>query len=300
MAELHILASGDAGRFSAEPGGNGADERDLAAILRRHAADRGGLIAVLADIQERWGYLPEAALRAVARSTGRSLVDVYGIATFYRAFSLRPRGKHLVCICLGTACHVRGGPGVVEEIERQLGIQAGQTTADGEFTMETVNCLGACALGPVVVVDGEYFSKVKKSQIRRLLDDTRAGLAGSAGHAAPLVPLQVSCPRCNHSLMDSGYLIDDRSTIRVTVCADAQYGRLWLSSWFGSDHFHAEPELPTGRAASFLCPHCHEELTGGDGCPECHAPMAALLVRGGGAVRLCTRRGCPSRRLDLP
>lgn len=146
-----------------------ADQRDVLRILAKHGRDRGGLIAILQEIQARYGYLPEQALRAVSEETGRSLVDVYGIATFYRAFSMVPRGKHLVCACLGTACHVRGAPRVVEELERQLGVRAGQTTLDGQFTLETVNCLGACALGPVVVVSGEYYGQMTGAKAARLV-----------------------------------------------------------------------------------------------------------------------------------
>ncbi len=276
------------------------DEQDVLEIVRDHGADRGGLIAVLADVQARWGYLPEEALRAVARATGRPLADVYGIATFYSAFSLKPRGKHLICACLGTACHVRGGPGVVEEIERQLDIRAGETTPDGMFTLETVNCLGACALGPVVVVDGHYFSKVRKPQVRRLLDDTLAGRTGMEEGADRRLPVEVACSRCNHSLMDPAHPIDERPSIRVAVCHDDQYGWLRLSSWYGGDGCYAEPEIPAGRVTRFACPFCHEELAGGFDCPECDAPMATMLVRGGGALRLCARRGCASRRLDFP
>lgn len=257
-------------------------------------------MATLADIQAEWGYLPEKALRIVAEATSQPLVDVYGLATFYSAFSLKPRGKHLICACLGTACHVRGGPGVVEEMERQLRIRVGQTTEDGLFTLETVNCLGACALGPVVVIDGRYFSKVRKTQVRRLLDDTLAGLAGSEEGAGRLLPLEVGCPRCNRSLMDPGHPIDDRPSIRVTACFDDQYGWLRLSSWYGGNGYWAEPEIPSGCPVRFLCPSCHKELTGAAVCPECDAPMATMLVRGGGALRVCARRGCPSRRLDFP
>src|SRR5690606_22695369 len=104
--------------------------------------------------------LPEQALREVADATGRPLVDVYGVATFYRAFSLKPRGKHVCTVCLGTACHVRGAPAVVSAFEKRLAVKAGETTSDEEFTLETVACLGACALGPIVVADGHYFSNV--------------------------------------------------------------------------------------------------------------------------------------------
>lgn len=117
----------------------------LSGILEKYQNGHGGLISILEEIQAVYSYLPREALEEVARQTGRSLVDIYGVATFYTAFSLEPRGKHLVSACLGTACHVRGGPAVAQELERQLGIKAGETTPDREFSLETVNCLGACA-----------------------------------------------------------------------------------------------------------------------------------------------------------
>jgi len=156
---------------------------DVLAIVNTHQESLGSLIAILEDIQERYGYLPEAALRLVARTTGRSLVDVYGVATFYRAFSLKPRGKHHICACLGTACHVRGGPQVVEELERQLQIKRGETTPDGEFTLETVNCLGACALGPIVTADKTYYSHVDAAGVKKLIQKTAA--AGTAPEPRP-------------------------------------------------------------------------------------------------------------------
>jgi len=152
------------------------DTEVILGILERHDKARGALIAVLEEIQAQYGCLPEEALRTVANEMGRPLVDVYGVATFYRSFSLQPRGKHLISVCLGTACHVRGAPMVLEQFERQLGIRAGETTLDGEFTLETVNCLGACALGPIVVVDGCYFPNVNASTAKRILKRARAGL----------------------------------------------------------------------------------------------------------------------------
>ena len=180
---------------AAEPDLRGApvpdevDPEQIRRIVAKHREDRGRLIAVLQDVQTLHGYLPEDALRMVAEETGRSLVDIYGIATFYRSFALQPRGRHLIYACLGTACHVRGAPRVVEEFERQLGVKAGETTSDKEFTLETVNCLGACALGPVVVIDGHYFSNVSPTQVNGMLDEARAGmpyvedLAVAAPHA---------------------------------------------------------------------------------------------------------------------
>lgn len=152
------------------------DLKDIRRIIEKHNGKSGKLMAILADIQFEYRYLPEESLRMVADEMDYSLVDIYGVATFYRSFSLKPRGKHIVCACLGTACHVRGAARIVDELEQQLGIKAGQTTPDKEFTLETVNCLGACAIGPVVTVNGYYFSKVNKAKVKHILDEVRAGL----------------------------------------------------------------------------------------------------------------------------
>ena len=149
-------------------------------IAKRHEGTHGGLIAILEEIQALYGYLPEAALRLVARGANRSLVDIYGVATFYRAFSLKPRGKHHVCACVGTACHVRGASQIVTELERQLKVKAGETTSDGQFTFETVNCLGACALGPIVTADKKYFSNVDPARVKKILTAT-AGVEPNPG-----------------------------------------------------------------------------------------------------------------------
>ena len=156
------------------------DLKHVQVALDRHSGNGHGLIATLEELQSQYGYLPEKVLRTVSERTGRSLVDIYGVATFYRSFTLQPRGKHLISACLGTACHVRGAPRIVEEFERQLGINVGETTPDKEFTLETVNCLGACALGPVVVIDGHYFSNVDTAGVKRILKKARAGLEPAA------------------------------------------------------------------------------------------------------------------------
>ncbi len=132
------------------------DKTKIQSIVDKHQGLRKNLIAILLDIQESCNYLPPDALRHVAQALGMPLIDVIGVATFYRAFSLKPRGKHTCLVCLGTACHVRGGPKILEELERRLDVKAGETTKDNQFTLETVACLGCCAIGPVVVVDGEY------------------------------------------------------------------------------------------------------------------------------------------------
>jgi len=127
------------------------------------------LISVLEDIQEQYNYLPEEILREVASRMNTPLRDVYGIATFYNAFRLKPCGKHIINVCQGTACHVRGGKRVLERIEDLLDIKAGENTKDMQFTLETVNCLGACAIGPVMVVDGTYYGNTTPSKVETIL-----------------------------------------------------------------------------------------------------------------------------------
>lgn len=143
--------------------------RDLEALTARSAGRPRALIQVLQDVQDRYHWLPPEALEHVSRALGVPLVQVYGVATFYRSFSLSPRGRHVCTVCLGTACHVRGGPKILEEVERRLGVPAGENTPDGQFTLETAACLGCCAIGPVVVVDGEYHGHATVRQIGPLL-----------------------------------------------------------------------------------------------------------------------------------
>lgn len=138
-------------------------------IINRYHGDKSQLISILQDIQTEYYYLPKEALIQVSESMGIPLSQVYSLATFFRAFSLEPRGKHLINVCLGTACHVRGAVRVVEKIERSLDIKRGETTKDRRFTLETVNCMGACALGPVVNIDGEYFGQMSSDKVDPLL-----------------------------------------------------------------------------------------------------------------------------------
>jgi NADH-quinone oxidoreductase subunit E len=138
-------------------------------ILKRYDNPRSSIIAILQDIQSKYNYIPREALVRISESLCLPFSTLYGTASFFRAFSLEPRGKHLVTVCLGTACHVRGGLQIVEEIGRLLGIKPGETTEDKEFTLETVNCLGCCALGPVVVIDDKYISKVTVSKVGEIL-----------------------------------------------------------------------------------------------------------------------------------
>jgi NADH-quinone oxidoreductase subunit E len=260
----------------------------------------GGLIAILEKIQAKYSYLPEDALRKISEQSGRSLVDIYSVATFYKSFSLTPRGKHLVSTCLGTACHVRGSQKIVQRISKELGIQPGETTADKEFSLETVNCLGACALGPVVVVDGHYFSHVKTASVPDILDKAKKGLDTIDIETDQRVfPVEVSCARCNHSLMDDRQLIDGYPVIRITVSFGDKHGWFALSSIYGSYHICSEFEIPKDTVVQIFCPHCHSELIGGTKCVECGAPMVPMIVRAGGVVQICSRRGCKGHLLDL-
>jgi NADH:ubiquinone oxidoreductase subunit E len=146
-------------------------EYDIAkinAILKRYEDEEGVLISVLQDINEEFNYLPENALRYISEQLDIPLSQIYHVATFYTAFSLTPRGEHIIKVCQGTACHVRGSERVLEELERILDIEPGETTQDLKFTLETVNCLGACALGPVVVIDDKYHS-TSPANVKKLL-----------------------------------------------------------------------------------------------------------------------------------
>jgi NADH-quinone oxidoreductase subunit E len=144
-------------------------------ILSAHGNEQSQLIGILQDIQSDYNYLPQAALRRVAEKLDISLSRVYSVVTFFKAFRLKPRGRHLIRVCLGTACHVRGGSRIVEQIGRILGIKPGETTDDLNFTLETVNCLGCCALGPVMVVDGEYYGKLTMDKVGKILKSYKKG-----------------------------------------------------------------------------------------------------------------------------
>jgi len=149
------------------------DHQKVYEIITEYEAQRDSLISILQDIQREYKYLPQETLEIVATQLGLSMIQVYGVATFFRAFSLKPRGEHSVCICTGTACHVRGASSVLGELERQLGVDAGETTADMKYTLETANCMGVCALGPVVVVDGKYHGQMNATKSRVLVNGAK-------------------------------------------------------------------------------------------------------------------------------
>jgi len=269
-------------------------------IIEKYKGRSGAIIAILEEIQSLYGYIPPATLEVVARETGSSITDIYGVATFYQSFSLKPKGKHLESVCMGTACHVRGAPAVAKEFERELGVKSGETTDDLEFTLETVNCLGACALGPIVVSEGHYFSNVRPSGVPDIIEKTRAGLdIVDVEKDERVFPVEVNCPRCNHSLMDIDELIDGYPSIRVTLSFGDVHGWMRLSSLYGSYNSQSEYEIPKNTLVNFFCPHCHAELRTATSCPECAAPMVPLIVRGGGVALICSRSACKGHLLDL-
>ena len=138
-------------------------------ILQKFDNKKGALVSILLDIQKEYSYLPRESLLRVAEKLDMPLIDLCGVASFYKVFSFTPRGEHLVNVCLGTACHVRGGPKIVEAIQSFLEIEPGKTTKDGKFTFETVRCLGACALGPIMVIDGDYNGKMTPKKVNEIL-----------------------------------------------------------------------------------------------------------------------------------
>ena len=138
-------------------------------IITRHGFQESSLLAILMDIQTHLNFLPQKALTRVATSLDIPLTRVYAVATYYRAFSLEPRGRHTIKVCLGTACHVRGGARILNYVQNRLGVTSGGTTRDLRFSLESVNCLGACALGPMIVVDGDHHGRIKTNAIESIL-----------------------------------------------------------------------------------------------------------------------------------
>jgi len=143
-------------------------------ILKEHDYNKSFLISILQDIQAANRWLPQETLEYISGKLDVSVMDVYGLVTFYKSFNLKPRGKHIITVCLGTACHVRGAPRVLNEIENQLNIGVGETTPDDNYTLETVRCLGTCAIGPVVTIDGKYYGQMNPKKIHSILKNERA------------------------------------------------------------------------------------------------------------------------------
>jgi len=145
-------------------------EKKVGGILDSYQRDKAMLVSILQDIQAEYNYLPGESLLEVSKELDVPLSQVYSVATFFKAFSLTPRGRHIINVCLGTACHVRGAARILETFERELDINRGATTNDLNYTLETVNCVGACALGPMVMVDGDYLGEMNIEKVKPLLE----------------------------------------------------------------------------------------------------------------------------------
>jgi len=146
------------------------------AVVQSYSAEKSALIAILQEIEDMYGYLPAWALKRVSEKLDVPLIQVYGVASFYDAFHLTPRGKKLIRVCLGTACYLRGSGRVLETLEKELGIKDGETTPDLEFSLQSVRCLGACALAPVMVIGDRYFDKITPAKVSRVLNQVRGKL----------------------------------------------------------------------------------------------------------------------------
>ena len=145
----------------------------LDSILNGRRSQPHQLIEVLQDVQELYGYIPEEAMRHVSEALGVPLIEVYRVASFYKAFKLKPTGNNVITICLGTACHVRGAKILLDQAASQLGVKPGEVTEDGLFSIEYVNCLGACALGPIVSNNGSSHHHMTPAKLRKYIDSLR-------------------------------------------------------------------------------------------------------------------------------
>jgi len=158
--------------------------KEIDKIIERYDRRESAILAILQDIQAKERYLPREVLERVGEQLRIPLNKIYRIATYYRAFSLKPRGRHEICVCMGTACHVRGAQRIADQMNLELGIRPGETTEDQNFTLETVYCLGVCAAGPVVAIDGQYFGKISPGKVegtlKKFRSDKKEGLNGKA------------------------------------------------------------------------------------------------------------------------
>lgn len=146
---------------------------EINAILQNYPCEQRYCLAILQDMQRKYNYIPREGMEALASYLNRPLSSLYSMATFYKALSLKPKGRHIIKLCDGTACHIRGAKNLAGGVTRVLGIGAGETTEDGVFSLELVNCLGSCALAPVMVVDDTYYGKMTLEKLPEILDQYR-------------------------------------------------------------------------------------------------------------------------------
>ncbi len=151
------------------------DAAKVQAIIDKRRGQNSPLMYILQDLQKEFNYLPKEALQQVSKALEVPMSRIYALASFFHAFSLEPRGKHVCSVCMGTACHVRGAQRILDNLELELGVKAGETSKDMKFTVETVNCVGACAIGPVLIVNDEYHGNMTTPKLSRVLKPLREG-----------------------------------------------------------------------------------------------------------------------------
>ena len=154
------------------------DTAKVEAIIKKHNGDATALLAIMQDIQAEENYLPRDAVEHIAKKLELPISRIYSMATFFESFHLEPRGKHICTVCMGTACHVRGAARLVEQLERDLKVKSGGTSDDGLFTLEEVNCVGACALGPLVIIDGKYHGNTTSAKISKTVTEMQKSEGG--------------------------------------------------------------------------------------------------------------------------
>lgn len=150
----------------------GKDE-DLEKILLQYKQDKDNLIQILNDVQEHYGYIPKHAQMEISKYLNIPMAEIYGVITFYSRFTLKPKGKYHIAVCLGTACYVKGSGKIMDRLEQRLGIKTGQTTEDGKFSIEATRCVGACGLAPVFTVNGEVYGKATVQNLDKVLDELK-------------------------------------------------------------------------------------------------------------------------------
>lgn len=149
------------------------DHQELSEILHAYPKEQRFCLAIMQDMQKKYNYIPREGMEELAEYLSCPLSSLYSMATFYKALSLKPKGRHIIKLCDGTACHIRGASGLLDGIKRELGISDGETTQDGQFSLELVHCLGSCALAPVMVVDENYHNKVAVDKLSEIFDSYR-------------------------------------------------------------------------------------------------------------------------------
>lgn len=152
---------------------NDAARKKISIICERYQEEETPLMMILSDIQNEYGYIPLEVQELVSEKTGISVAEIYGVVTFYSFFSLTPKGKYVIGVCLGTACYVKGAQNIVDKFSELLNIKPGETTKDGMFTLDALRCLGACGIAPAVSINGKVYPKVKVGQVAELIKDMR-------------------------------------------------------------------------------------------------------------------------------